>query len=100
MEPQQYTYIHIPTCLHLLFQIAVKLPLRNYSVRVTDFSIPSVFMAPDSHAPGLSRRVLRPIFRPPETHGTLEDKVRKSRQQLHLRAGAVKVAAKFEAMWK
>lgn len=39
-------------------------------------------------------------FWPPETHRTLEDKVRKNRQQLHLRAGAVKVAAKFEAMWK
>lgn len=54
--PQQYTYMHIPTCIHLLFQIAVKLPLRNYSV--TDFSIPSIFMVPDSYAPGLSRRVL------------------------------------------
>lgn len=27
--PQQCTYMHIPTCLHLLFQIAVKLLLRN-----------------------------------------------------------------------
>lgn len=56
--PQQYTYMHIPTCLDLLFQLVVKLPMRNYFVRVTDFSIPSIFMAPHCYAPGLSRRVL------------------------------------------
>lgn len=100
LEPQQYTYIHIATCLHLLFQIAVKLPPAKWLCQSDRFFHPLYLHGSRLLCTWVIPKGSSTPFWPPETHGTLEDKVRKNRQQLHLRAGAVKVAAKFEAMWK
>lgn len=102
-RPQQSTYVHIPTCLHLFFQIAENHPCKKIILSVWQFSfffssVPSLSpWLQTPYAPGLSRRVLQPFSGPRGSWNTRWQSW-KSRQQLHLRASVVKVGANYDAL--